>query len=78
MNRPRRGLSVNLFLSRAAGRTGLGRLVAVALGALGPSWRAAPLRRLLQLAALAAFLHLLFLAAWPYDFAPGLLEARSW
>jgi len=78
MNPPRRGLSVNLFLSRAAGRTGLGRLVAVALGALGPSWRAAPLRRLLQLAALAAFLHLLFLAAWPYDFAPGLLEARSW
>ena len=46
--------------------TGLRRSLDGTLRWLGPSWRAAPLRRTVQVACLGIFLHLLFVVAWPY------------
>ncbi|MBM4016967.1 MAG: 4Fe-4S binding protein [Planctomycetes bacterium] len=58
--------TMNVFLpyrSPSGGRPGLLRRV---LRALGPSWEAAPVRRLVQAAAFVLFLALFFHVAWPY------------
>jgi len=42
-----------------------------ALGLLGPSWRAAPLRRIVQTVCLLAFAWLFFRVCWPYTAQPA-------
>ena len=56
---------INLFLRSAAGGSPPG-LVRRILRRLGPSWEAAPVRRITQAAALTAFLVLFFYVTWPY------------
>jgi len=45
-----------------------------ALGRLGPTWAASPLRRTVQAVCFAAFLWLFFVVCWPYTARP----ARTW
>ena len=59
-------MHLNHFLPRLApGGPGAGTLRRI-LRALGPTWEAAPVRRLVQLLALALFLFLFFHVMWPY------------
>ena len=73
--------SVNVF--RAACRRDAGRKRPRAadrlLGVLGSSWRASPLRRLVQLAALGVFLWLFFHVSFPpgHVFDPQSLSAKE-
>ena len=42
------------------------RLLSKFLNKIGPTWRAAPLRRIVQTLCLALFCYLFFYVAWPY------------
>ncbi|MCX5674492.1 MAG: 4Fe-4S binding protein [Planctomycetota bacterium] len=59
-------MALNIFLGYRAPRDAQSSLARRALGRLGPSWEAAPVRRFVQAAALILFLGLFFYVAWPY------------
>jgi len=59
-------MALNIFLGYRAPRDAQSSLARRALRRLGPSWEAAPARRLVQAAAFALFLVLFFHVAWPY------------
>ncbi len=61
--------SANLYFPHAPaqGLAGRRRMLDRVLRRLGPSWRAAPVRRGVQILCLGLFLHLFFVAAWPYS-----------
>lgn len=67
----RRVLPARLFSDPATKRRGLVRR---ALRRLGPSWLAAPVRRVVQAACFLGFLWLFFVVCWPYGARP----AASW
>jgi len=60
--------SLNLFRSsdRAGKTSGRQKACDRILVAIGPSWQAAPIRRLLQTAFLLLYLYLFFVVSWPY------------
>jgi ferredoxin len=70
---------MNHFL-RSGALTGHDGTLARVLKRLGPSWRASPLRRLVQLASLALYLVLFFHVAWPHfePFDAGLFASREY
>ena len=70
----RRVLPGRLFSDPVTKRRGLARR---ALGRLGPSWLAAPARRLVQATCFLAFLWLFFFVCWPYGAARGGLEGMA-
>ena len=55
-------MRLNLFLPKSSTSTGLRK----ALGVLGSSWSASPVRRIIQSLCLVAFLALLLYVCWPY------------
>jgi NAD-dependent dihydropyrimidine dehydrogenase PreA subunit len=59
-------MALNIFLGYRVPRDAQSSLARRALRLLGPSWEAAPARRLVQAAAFALFLVLFFYVAWPY------------
>ena len=59
-------MALNIFLGYRAPRDAPSSLARRALRRLGPSWEAAPVRRLVQAAALVLVMGLFFYGAWPY------------
>ena len=67
----------------AAPRSRLGgwrRRIDTALRRLGPTWRAAPIRRVIQVLSLAVFLDLFFRVSWPYAavFTHDVFAEKEW
>ncbi|MGE5610081.1 MAG: 4Fe-4S binding protein [Bacillota bacterium] len=75
---PGRRWSLDVFLPAAAGsRSSRWQRM---LRRLGPTWRASPIRRIIQVLTLALFLYLFFYVAWPYaeDFSTQVIARKQW
>lgn len=79
---PERPRTANIFFRYLTPRerTGWRRRLDRVLARLGPTWRAAPLRRLVQTACLALFLYAFFYVCWPYSsqFSSTTLGDKAW
>jgi ferredoxin len=75
------GRSLNIFFAFAPREKlrGAWRGLHIILRKIGPTFRASPVRRAIQVTSLGLFLWLFFYTAWPYsaDFRPTLLEERQ-
>jgi len=76
------GRTANLFFPAAppARLRGWKRVAAGALRRIGPTWRAAPVRRIVQVTCLLLFLHLFLYVAWPYAtrFSSRTIADKQW